>query len=222
MGARKPPVTVPCTGCGAVFTLKLQQRAYWRKAGKAYCSPECSRAAVETAKATRTVSSEHRAALSRHMTERNPMADPDARSKMSASLRARGHQPLVRGGNGRGLSEPQRLLAERLGWLTELIVPTGNPTVGPSRVPGLPSHYKLDIADPELMIAVEVDGGSHCSLERKAQDRRKGEWLTGEGWTVLRFSNQEVMADTAACARTVMSTTSKSRGHTPTSSPMAS
>lgn len=222
MGVRKPSITVPCTGCGTVFTLKTQQRQYWKTAGRAYCTPECSYAAVERAKAGRIVTPEHREALSRHMTQRNPMANPDVRSKMSASLRARGHQPPVRGGNGRGLTEPQRLLAERLGWPTELIVPTGNPTVGPSHIPGLPSHYKLDIADPELMIAVEVDGGSHCSLERKDQDRRKGEWLTGEGWTVLRFSNQEVMADTAACARTARSTTSKSRGHIPTLSPMAS
>ncbi|MGH8572339.1 MAG: DUF559 domain-containing protein, partial [Gammaproteobacteria bacterium] len=34
-------------------------------------------------------------------------------------------------------------------------------------------------------------------------------WLRGEGWTVLRFSNQEVMADTAACAQTAVSTTSR-------------
>ena len=82
-------------------------------------------------------------------------------------------------------------------------------------------RHRFDWAWPHVKVAVEVDGGSHCSLERKDQDRRKGEWLTGEGWTVLRFSNQEVMAGTAACARTVMSTTSKLRARTPTSSPAA-
>ena len=36
------------------------------------------------------------------------------------------------------------------------------------------------------------------------------------GWTVLRFSNQEVMEDLAACVQTVMSTISKSKGITTT------
>lgn len=222
MGVRKPLIIVPCTGCGTVFTLKLQQRQYWKNTGRAYCTPECSYAAVERSKAGRTVSVAHRAALSRHMTARNPMAAPDVRARMAATLKAVGHAPKVRGGNGRGLTESQRLLSEALGWDTEVIVKTGNPSRGVEHIPGIPTHYKLDIASLELMIAVEVDGGSHCALERKAQDRRKGEWLTGAGWTVLRFSNREVMADTADCARTVMSTTSKSRGRTPTSSPMAS
>lgn len=222
MGKRTSPIIAPCSICGTAFTLKVSQRAYWRATGRAICSPPClqearNRAALKSGVATEA----GRASISRHMKARNPMSDPRVRAKVATTLRSIGHAPKERGGNGRGLTEPQRLLAEALGWETEVIVKTGSPTRGPAHVPGIPVHYKLDIASPELMIAVEVDGGSHCALERKAQDQRKDEWLTGAGWTVLRFSNREVMADTGACARMVMSTTSKSPGRTPTSLPAA-
>jgi len=91
-------------------------------------------------------------------------------------------------------------------------VPTGQRATG-----GPPSHYKIDLANPDLMIAVEVDGQSHSSRAGQERDRRKDEWLTGAGWLVLRFSNREVMADSAACARMVTSITSRSRRRTPTS-----
>lgn len=130
------------------------------------------------------------------------MRRDDVRNRMSETLRSMGHRPSVRGGNGYGLTEPQRLLSEELNWPTEVVVPTGRP-----RTPGVPTHYKLDIADPDRKIAVEVDGGSHYPLARQESDRRKDAFLRGAGWTVLRFSNQEVMADTAACAQTVQSTT---------------
>ncbi|MHB1593881.1 MAG: endonuclease domain-containing protein [Streptosporangiaceae bacterium] len=84
------------------------------------------------------------------------------------------------------------------------------------RVPGLPSCYKLDLAHPAAKVAIEIDGNSHNTTLGKERDRRKQEWLTGAGWTVLRFSNREVMADTAACARTAMSTTLRLLARTPT------
>jgi hypothetical protein len=152
------------------------------------------------------------------MTANNPMHNPATRAKVSATLREMGHKPPVRGGNGTGPTEPQRLLAEALGWEMEVVVRPGQGRVRG----GLPTHYKLDIAHPTLKIAVEIDGGSHGTLERREQDRRKEAWLRGEGWTVLRFSNQEVMADLEACARTVTSTTLRLRIPTPTRSPEAS
>ena len=85
----------------------------------------------------------------------------------------------------------------------------------------MPTHYKIDVGNTELKVAVEIDGGSHSSLARQEQDRKKDAFLRSIGWTVLRFSNAEVMDDTAACARTVLFTTSKSTGLT-TTSPTAS
>lgn len=118
---------------------------------------------------------------------------------MRSTLLAMGHGPVVRGGNGRPLSLPQQMLAESLGWRTEYIVRTGMP-----RGQGYPTHYKLDIADPESMIAIEVDGGSHCSLKRQAQDKKKENFLAGLGWKVLRFKNQEVMENLAMITSTIL------------------
>lgn len=212
MGITKTPPVVPCATCGYVIALSAWQAYVWRKSGRAYCSQQCSdtgRAAQLSATAG-CRSESGRAALSRRMTEHNPMSDPETRARQSATLRAIGHRPPVQGGNGRGLTEPQRLLSEALGWPTEVIVPTGQ------RGRGLPTHFKLDIANPELMIAVEIDGGSHNSLVVRERDQRKDAFLTGAGWTVLRFSNREAMADTAACVRTVMSITLRSPVPTPT------
>ncbi|WP_408605425.1 endonuclease domain-containing protein [Desulfobacula toluolica] len=69
----------------------------------------------------------------------------------------------------------------------------------------LPTCYKLDIANPELKIGVEIDGISHTGKRRKL-DQKKNAHLKSLGWQVLRLSNKQVEADLAGCVRTVMST----------------
>ena len=39
---------------------------------------------------------------------------------------------------------------------------------------------------------MEVDGDSHAYEEIVEKDRRRDEYLTGHGWRVLRFTNEEV------------------------------
>jgi len=146
------------------------------------------------------------------MRANNPMHRGDARERMRATLREIGHRPPVRKGNGLGPSEPQRQLATALGWPMEVAVRTGMP-----RGSGYPTCYKLDIADPTSKVGIEVDGASHGLLARKAQDAKKERFLAGLGWTVLRFSNQDVTERLAACVQTVRSTTSKSKAPTLTS-----
>lgn len=194
MGKCKPPIVAPCSICGTVFTLPQSKWAYWRKTGRAICSAACREVSAARTRPG-PMSEAGRASLSARMTANNPMNMPETRAKVSARLREIGHKPSVRGGNGRGLTRPQRLLSEALGWPTEVVIPTGQRRKG-----GLPSHYKVDVGNPGLKVAVEVDGGSHCSLARREQDRRKTEWLTGQGWVVLRFTNREVLADVEACA----------------------
>lgn len=210
VGKRAVPYVVPCSICGVVSEVPAAKRQYYKKAGRYVCSETCWREsyAVREHSGPRE---EGRKRLSESMRARNPMHRLDVRERVSQTLRDIGHQPPVRGGNGRGPTEPQRLLAEALGWPMEHIVPTGQ------KGNGIPTHFKLDIADPASMVAVEVDGLSHGAVERQKQDARKESFLRGRGWTVLRFSNQEVMADTEGCARTVMSTTSRLRARTPTS-----
>jgi very-short-patch-repair endonuclease len=53
-------------------------------------------------------------------------------------------------------------------------------------------YFVIDVALPGQKLAVEVDGRGHrYSVER---DRQRDEWLTAEGWKVLRFSNTEILA----------------------------
>ena len=117
---------------------------------------------------------------------------------MAKTLREMGHRPTFIGGNGRGITEPQRLLLQKLGggWTAELVIGTG---VRPGN--GVPSHWTIDIANPELMIAVEVDGGSHSSAKVRERDARKDEFLASKGWSVFRVSNARAVE---------LSTTSKS------------
>ncbi len=120
----------------------------------------------------------------------NPTADPKVREKISKKLQEMGHRPHVRGGNGKRMPVPQRMLLEALGesWTAEYAQ-----SLGP-RQQGYPTHYKIDIANPEAKIAIEVDGFSHVAMERRAQDAKKEAKLQQLGWTVLRFSNQEILS----------------------------
>lgn len=110
----------------------------------------------------------------------NPTKDPATRAKLSRRLREIGHRPPVRGGNGRGPTEPQRLLHAALG-------------PGPRRQPGFPTNYKLDLAHPGLRIGIEVDGASHNTMAGRQRDAKKADKLASLGWTVLRFSNRDIL-----------------------------
>lgn len=135
--------------------------------------------------------------------DRNPFRDPTVREKGDRALRDRGY-PMLNGGNGTGPTVPQKMLADRLGWQMEFVVPTKMP-----RNSGYPNHYKLDIAEPILMIAVEVDGQSHLSKARIAQDLKKDEFLEHCGWKVIRVRNEDVLSDCEAVALRILSSTSK-------------
>jgi hypothetical protein len=115
----------------------------------------------------------------------NPMWVPGAKEKMARTLKEIRHRPRVRFGNGHGLTEPQRELLMRLGagWVAEFPVRTGKP-----RGAGYPTVYKVDIAHPQLMIAIELDGGSH-SGRRLVEDRKKDSLLAEYGWSVYRIKN---------------------------------
>jgi very-short-patch-repair endonuclease len=53
---------------------------------------------------------------------------------------------------------------------------------------------KVDFAYPELKLAIEIDGyGPHSSLEAFQHDRRRQNDLVEEGWTILRFTWDDLM-----------------------------
>lgn len=120
-----------------------------------------------------------RAALGQLMTEKNEAG--------TCGTNVHGGTITQRGGNGRGPTAHEQALVERLGagWVTSHVVATGHKSP-------YPHHYKIDVAHPKRMLAIEVDGGSHQSPERQAQDRKKEALLTEHGWRVLRIKNKEL------------------------------
>jgi len=132
------------------------------------------------------------------LSDSNPLRDPKNKRKAQIVLREMGYLTL-NGGNGQ-LTVPQQLLSQRLGWTTEYTVP-----VKPRRK-DLPTNLKIDIAEPLLKIAIEVDGHSHIGAKAKARDQKKDQFLAAQGWTVLRFWNREVLADIDAVVKAVLAT----------------
>jgi very-short-patch-repair endonuclease len=47
--------------------------------------------------------------------------------------------------------------------------------------------YRLDMAYPELMVAVEYDGRDHVDPDRALRDLHRATYLGRCGWIVLRF-----------------------------------
>ena len=122
----------------------------------------------------------------------NPMSKEEVRRKVRAKLREIRHKPIKRGGNGQLLPLPQLALLHALGegWESEYPVATKMRHLKT----GYPTCYKLDLACPEKKIGIELDGGSHCSLERQAQDLKKTEFFISQGWSIYRVSNERALS----------------------------
>jgi len=52
-------------------------------------------------------------------------------------------------------------------------------------------RYIVDFVCVEQQLIVELDGGQHA--EQLEYDQRRDAWLRGQGYTILRFWNNEVM-----------------------------
>ena len=133
---------------------------------------------------------------------RNPIYDPIVRQRAQQSMAGR-YGEILNGGNGTGMSNAQKALAQVLvGWIPEYVVTTGmgKPKQGMS----IPGHYKIDLANPSLGIAVEVDGKSHRAKKVQEADARKTAYLESRGWTCIRFWNKEVEQDLQAVVSSIL------------------
>lgn len=211
-------VDLICEWCGQTFVRK--QRTQKGGKLKRFCSKSCSaqwrmsrpeyvatlntekrrQASSETLKRVRT-RPDVQAKLQQHLSgPNNPFKNPQTNRKAQIALREKTGYRHLNGGNGRGLTVPQRLLAERLGWPTEYVISLG------ARRSGYPSHYKIDVAEPLLMVAIEIDGEGHKARIIAQADQRKTAFLESVGWTVLRFSNQEILENLNRVVDSVLST----------------
>ena len=64
------------------------------------------------------------------------------------------------------------------------------------------SEYIVDFYAPAINLVIEVDGGQHA--EQVLYDRQRTEWLKAQGYRVLRFWNNEVLANTDAVAQAIL------------------
>lgn len=193
-----------CHNCGSPVQLSTKYLVYKaKKTGRVYCSSHCSseyKAKVSSA----VMAATNRRYASDRMKARNPMARIEARQKMAETLRSIGHKPPIRGGNGMGNTKHQDFILRSLaeyGAIAEYVQKTFKP-----RGSGYPPCYKIDVAIPSIKLAIEVDGLSHLSLKRMAQDDKKEQLLASLGWLVLRFTNRNLEEDFQGCFQMVMST----------------
>ena len=74
----------------------------------------------------------------------------------------------------------------------------------------------FSIETENIKLAIEADGTSHHSIIRREQDQRKDALLRGLGWTVLRFTNDQIMNEAMTVAQEIWSTISKLKSITHT------
>lgn len=206
---------VSCGQCGEPFLAYGRTLYRARRGANSFCSPACRSARIWSpealAKRARAMKAlwadpvwrqKHRGIKAMNAPEvqararRTRWSRPGEREWAAANLRR------VRHGNGHGPTPMEARLRSVLstGWMLHQVVPTG---MGLGC--GYPTHYKLDLALPAAKVAVELDGTSHKLPGRRDQDDKKQRFLERRGWLVLRFSNDRIRDDLAACVQMITS-----------------
>jgi hypothetical protein len=197
--------TLTCVVCQKQFQPATRKRALEiiSQRERPFCSRECRKMvrSPECAAQMRRTNLRRRDKISQRMRTRNPIWMPGVLEKVSRALKGRTF--LARGGNGR-LTVPQTHLAKATGLPTEYAI--GIPAEAKRYFQSPPTVYKVDLAEPSVKLAIEVDGLSHRTRKWKFLDARKTSILNWLGWTVLRFTNAEVLSDLTGCQQKIQST----------------
>jgi very-short-patch-repair endonuclease len=64
--------------------------------------------------------------------------------------------------------------------------------------------YIADFAIHKHRVVIEVDGEHHFESERQIRDRKRDEWLAGQGYRVLRFSTGELSDSFNGCVEEIL------------------
>jgi very-short-patch-repair endonuclease len=64
-------------------------------------------------------------------------------------------------------------------------------------------HYVVDFACTKCALVIEIDGGQHSD---RTTDACRTAWLESQGWKVMRFWNNEVLANTGGVIETILRT----------------
>lgn len=125
------------------------------------------------------------------------------RLALSQTLRARGIRPIQRWGWRSPMPAAQQLVLDLLQGQGLQVVPELLLRVRRYRVPGWPTHHRLDLALPGHGVAVEIDGHSHRALCRRERDLRREYDLHCWGWRVVRVTNELALAAPALVLQAV-------------------
>ena len=185
--------TVNCSICGKSFQVKPHSQ-------KKTCSEQCKRKLISLSERNTMLSDSYTDRLkqySQRMQTENPMQEPGTIQKMLSTKEKNGtlrQWTGTRGGNGK-YTVPQILLWRELGvgWELEYPIPT-------HQKKNYPTCYRVDLAFPLMMLAVEVDGNGHRWKKQLSEDWKKTELLESLGWTVLRFTNEEITTNCSEVA----------------------
>ena len=63
--------------------------------------------------------------------------------------------------------------------------------------------YIVDFCIPSSNIVIELDGSQHYEPEAKEYDKRRDEYLTSLGYTVLRYTNLDINRNFAGVCRDI-------------------
>lgn len=67
------------------------------------------------------------------------------------------------------------------------------------------ARYRLDLAYPDLRLAIEVDGAQHGDVDLRASDSIRTARLEAAGWRVVRIRSSHLATDLAAALLTIRS-----------------
>jgi hypothetical protein len=194
-----PKVNMACAECQQEFELSMSQRSEFTsgRQSRFFCSKGCRTRWVLKQPGQQEIR-QKKLALMR--SEHDFMNTPEAIAKRVVTLKKTG----VTGGSGRPPSESHKMLADALSLPIEYPVKSGL-----KRSLGFKAVYHIDIANPDVKLAIEVDGKSHRYGLWPERDRKKTQVLNDLGWTVLRFTNEEIKDDLESCVQKVLDATSK-------------
>jgi very-short-patch-repair endonuclease len=79
--------------------------------------------------------------------------------------------------------------------------------------------YFVDFACHEKRLVIELDGGQHAEAVQAARDAKRDEYLRSNGYRVLRFWNNDVMANIDGVLEVIAEAVSAAAPPTPDPSP---
>ncbi|MCB1811761.1 MAG: DUF559 domain-containing protein [Candidatus Competibacteraceae bacterium] len=66
-------------------------------------------------------------------------------------------------------------------------------------------YYHIDIAFPDVRLAVECDGDYwHGTPEQRIKDSKKDAYLRRFGWQIIRLPEHKINSDLGSCVKSVL------------------